>query len=334
MALSFFERMEDVSVDEWDGVLSRSFRPSPFLSPRFLLPWAEAFAPDRPKRIARWERKGQVEGFLFLCRRENTGGWELLGGEQVSDSLGPVVASGQEGTFWAELLRSAGDLLSEGPLCLPNLVEGSPALSLLPGICRDQGFSFDLAELDRSPYISLPRTFEDYLGGLGKKERHELRRKLRRAAEAEPGLSFRVTGTPEELSRDFPSFVALHRMSTPAKRRFMDDRMERFFRKVAEGFFTAGQLRLAFLRGTRGDVASAFQIEYDGALLLYNSGYDPGFGGGGMSPGLVLLARCLEDAIRRGLREFDFLRGRERYKYDLGGRDRIVYRAVLGLPVR
>jgi CelD/BcsL family acetyltransferase involved in cellulose biosynthesis len=51
-----------------------------------------------------------------------------------------------------------------------------------------------------------------------------------------------------------------------------------------------------------------------------------------MSPGLVLLARCVEDAIRSGLREYDFLRGRERYKYDLGGRDRIVYRVTIRMP--
>jgi CelD/BcsL family acetyltransferase involved in cellulose biosynthesis len=140
-----------------------------------------------------------------------------------------------------------------------------------------------------------------------------------------------MTGTAEELSRDFPSFVELHRKSHPEKRRFMDDRMAEFFREVAEGFLSAGRLRLAVLRGAGGDLASAFQIEHDGALLLYNSGFDPG-AGGGMSPGVVLMARCIEDAIRRGLKEYDFLRGRERYKYDLGGRDRIVYRATLSLP--
>ena len=74
-------------------------------------------------------------------------------------------------------------------------------------------------------------------------------------------------------------------------------------------------------------MASAFQIEWNGALLLYNSGFDPGYRE--VSPGLVLLARCIEDAIRHGYREYDFLRGRERYKYDLGGEDRIVYRAII-----
>jgi CelD/BcsL family acetyltransferase involved in cellulose biosynthesis len=332
MGLLIKERIEDVSLDEWDDVLARSVRPSPFLSRRFLLPWTRTFAAGRPMRIARWEREGRAEGFLFLCRRDESEGWELLGGDQVSDSLDAVVAEGMEGAFWAELLRSPRELLAEGPLHLHNLVEGSPSLSLLPGICGERGVSFFVEEADRSPFIPLPGSFDDYLRQLGSKERHELRRKLRRAAEADPRLSFRVTGTARELSRDFPSFVALHRKSHPEKRRFMDDRMADFFRDVAEEFLSAGRLRLAFLRGAGGDVASAFQIEHDGALLLYNSGFDPDAGDGRMSPGVVLLARCVEDAIRSGFREYDLLRGRERYKYDMGGLDRIVYRATISLP--
>ena len=330
MSLAWADRIEEISLEEWEGVLSRSLRPSPFLSPSFLLPWAETFAAGLPQRFARWEEGGKAEGFLFLFRRAGREGWELLGGEQVSDSLDALVAAGSEGKFWAEVLRASRELLAEGPLRLQSLVEGSPSLSLLPGLCGELGIVCRVEEVDRSPFLPLPASFDRYIEQLGKKERHELRRKLRRAAEAEPGLSFRVTGSPEELARDFPSFVALHRRSHPEKQEFMDDRMAGFFRKVAERFLSSGQLRLAFLRGRGGDIASAFQIEYNGTLLLYNSGFDPS--GSGLSPGLVLLARCIEEAIGRGLREYDFLRGRERYKYDLGGRDRIVYRATLSIP--
>ncbi len=329
MPLAWTERIGEISLEEWERVLSRSRRRSPFLSPSFLIPWAEAFAQGRLFRLARWEEGGTARGFLFLCAREE-GGFELLGGENVSDSLDALVEEGSEGRFWAEFLRASRDLLKEGPLRLQCLVEGSPSLSLLPGICGELGIGIRIEETDRSPYIPLPEGFAAYLAGLGKKERHELRRKLRRADEAEPGLSFRVTGSPRELERDYPSFVDLHRKSHPEKREFMDDRMERFFRGVAERFFAEGRLRLAFLRGRAGDLAAAFQIEHEGSLLLYNSGFDPA--SAGISPGLVLLARCIEDSIGRGLSEYDFLRGRERYKYDLGGRDRIVCRATLSIP--
>ncbi|NNG46964.1 MAG: GNAT family N-acetyltransferase [Deltaproteobacteria bacterium] len=327
MGLSWTDRMEDVSTQEWDFVLSRSVRPSPFLSRHFLTPWAKTFADGHSKRIYRWVRNGETGGFLFLCLCDSGVGWELLGGEQVSDSLDAIVVSGREEEFWTEFLLSSRDLLSLHPLTLPNLVEGSASIACLPRVCSELGFSFLMEEMDRSPYIPLPSSFEEYLSLLGGKERHELRRKIRRASVEVPGLFFRVTRTREEFERDFPSFVALHRQSHTGKAEFMDDRMVRFFREMAEGFLSAGRLRLAFLSRDGGDMASALHIAWDGALLLYNSGFDPGYREA--SPGLVLLARCIEDAIRDGFREYDFLRGRERYKYDLGGRDRVVYRATV-----
>ena len=332
MGLSWTDRIEEIPTDVWEGALSRSLRPTPFLSPGFLLPWAEAFAGNRPRRIARWEDGGRTRGLLFLCRRGGTEGWELLGGEDVSDSLDAVVEAGAEARFWAELLGSEGaaGLLADGPLRLPNLVEGSPSLAVLPGVCAGLGHEFRLEEADRSPFVTLAASYEGWLEGLGGKARHELRRKTRRAAEGAPGLSFRVVRTAGELARDFPSFVALHRRSHPEKGEFMDDRMAGFFRAVAAAFLETGRLRLAFLSLAGGDVASAFQIAWDGAFLLYNSGFDPRYRE--LTPGLLLLSRCIEEAIREGMREYDFLRGRERYKYDLGGRDRIVYRATIGAP--
>jgi CelD/BcsL family acetyltransferase involved in cellulose biosynthesis len=330
MGLSWTARVEEVSAQEWDSVLSRSHRPSPFLSRHFLVPWARTFAAGHSKRIYRWARNGETAGFLFLCLCDREAGWELLGGEKVSDSLDALVLTGREEEFWDEFLVSSRDLISRQPLLLPNLVEGSPTIACLPRLCSELGYSFQVEEMDRSPYVPLPSSFEEYFLQLGNKERHELRRKIRRAGETAPGLSFRVTRTREEFERDFPSFVALHRLSHTSKAAFMDDRMAGFFREMAEGFLSSGRLRLAFLSGEGGDVASVFQIACDRTILLYNSGYDPAHRES--SPGLVLLARCIEDAIRQGVREYDFLRGRERYKYDLGGRDRVVYRAIVRLP--
>lgn len=330
MDSSWIDRLVDVSVPEWESVLSRSVRPSPFLSPSFLLPWAARFTSDGDTGIFRWERRGEAAGFLFLRRGPDGAGWELLGGEPVSDSLDAVVAAGCEREFWTAFLERASELLGSGAaLRLPNLVEGTPSLSLLPELCGRHGLTCRVEETDRSPVLSLPGDFEEYLGRLGNKERHELRRKLRRASELAPGLDYRVTPGAAELARDLDSFFSLHRAGRKEKGEFMDDRMERFFRDIAGRFLSTGNLRLSFLSAGEADIASAFQLEWNGSLLLYNSGFEPAFRR--ISPGLVLLARCIEEAIGRGIREYDFLRGRERYKYDLGGVDRVVYRATVGL---
>ena len=107
----------------------------------------------------------------------------------------------------------------------------------------------------------------------------------------------------------------------------MDETMATFFREVAEGFLASGHLRLAFLSTKGTDVASVFQFRSGGALLLYNSGYDPAHRAA--NPGLVLIARSIGQAVDEGCTEYDFLRGTERYKYDLGGVDRLVYRLTI-----
>jgi CelD/BcsL family acetyltransferase involved in cellulose biosynthesis len=327
VSLAIAHRLADVPVAGWEELHDRGPRTSPFLSHRFLLPWYRALGRGCDVRVARWTPgNGPDEGLLFLCRCER-GGWTFLGGEQVADYLGALVAPGRAEAFWREFLERGLPALGGGPLRLPGLMEGTPALSLLPSICREMGLSCSVEEMDKAPFVSLPGTFEEYLGRLVTKERHELRRKMRRAAELLPGLAFRVTRTTDELASDLPSFVGLLRKSHPAKETFMDEAMATFFREVAEGFLASGRLRLAFLSAQGVDVASVFQFRTDGALLLYNSGYDPKLRAA--NPGLVLIARSIGQAIGEGCSEYDFLRGTERYKYDLGGVDRGIYRLTV-----
>ena len=56
-------------------------------------------------------------------------------------------------------------------------------------------------------------------------------------------------------------------------------------------------------------------------ILFYLSGFDAEWSF--VSPGTLLLAAMLEEAIAEGRREADFLRGREGYKYAWGGVDRV-----------
>jgi CelD/BcsL family acetyltransferase involved in cellulose biosynthesis len=327
VTLDILSGPEDVSLADWEALHAAQERPSPFLSPRFLLPWRRAFGEGCDVRVARFAPAGgPAEGLLFLCRC-GEGGWTFLGGDQVADYLDALVVPGREEPFWREVLARGLPVLGGGPLRLPGLVEGTPALSVVPRVCGEAGVPCAVEEMDRAPFIGLPGTFDGYLERLGGKARHELRRKMRRAAELLPGLSFRVTRTAEELARDLPSFVELHRRSHPEKGRFMDDRMASFFREVAEGFLAEGRLRLAFLSFDGGDAASVFQFHAGRSLLLYNSGYDPVHRAA--NPGLVLIARCIEDAVAEGGEEYDFLRGTERYKYDLGGVDRVVHRLTV-----
>lgn len=83
----------------------------------------------------------------------------------------------------------------------------------------------------------------------------------------------------------------------------------------------AGEWRTTFYFLTLNDVyaAAIFAFTNDSQILLYNSGYDPAQGY--YSVGLMLKAMIIRQAIQEKLQIVDFLRGNERYKYDLGAKD-------------
>ena len=74
-------------------------------------------------------------------------------------------------------------------------------------------------------------------------------------------------------------------------------------------------------------MASCICFDYADTYLLYNSGYDPEYSS--LSVGLLNKAFCIKEAIEVGRDTFDFLRGTERYKYDLGGKNSSVYQMVI-----
>ena len=62
-------------------------------------------------------------------------------------------------------------------------------------------------------------------------------------------------------------------------------------------------------------------------ILYYNAGVDPD--ARDLSPGVVMVARYIEQAIETGRRELDFLRGDEPYKYEWGAVDQPLQRILV-----
>jgi CelD/BcsL family acetyltransferase involved in cellulose biosynthesis len=120
------------------------------------------------------------------------------------------------------------------------------------------------------------------------------------------------------------TFLDLHRQSRRDKSEFMNPKMEAYFRGLGKGLSIRGWLDLSFLKFQGKEIASFFSIDFGGAKYVYNSGYDPSFSW--YSPGIVLSAYCIRQAIEKGMKGFNFLRGREDYKYHLGGREEANYR--------
>jgi hypothetical protein len=188
----------------------------------------------------------------------------------------------------------------------------------------DSEWSSEISAEDVSPYLLLPADWETYLSQLRKKDRSELRRKLKRLATAEPSYSFEAGSTS-----NVADFVRLHRLSDPAKAQFMTTEMVAVFDQLATAEYEGGwQWQFGFLSLAGQRVAAvAYFIKPGAKILLYNSGYDPAFSQ--LSVGLGIKAHLVKVALETGCREYDFLRGSERYKYDLGAQTRQLYRVYL-----
>ena len=163
--------------------------------------------------------------------------------------------------------------------------------------------------------IQLPARFDEFLAGLSKKERHEMRRKHRRFEDS-LGPPQLLEGTPDPIEL----FVALHRLAPGRKGRFMTSARESFFRDLA----ALPEARVDILAGAAGTpVAASIGFQDDAAFYLYNSAYDPA--AAPSSPGMVLLWMLFESVIGAGVTLFDFLKGAEAYKLRLGAEPRPLY---------
>jgi CelD/BcsL family acetyltransferase involved in cellulose biosynthesis len=244
-----------------------------------------------------------------------------VGGTELSDYLDVIVVADERGAaaygaLWDFLSTEYGGTWDV--LDLHNVPASSPTLEILPALGAASGsVEVESAVEGVCPVINLPSSWDSYLAQLSKKQRHEVRRKVGKASR-EAEVRWYYADDLASLDDEVKDFVSLHRKSDAGKEAFMDERTQGFFREIASVAFDRGWLRLASLMVNDAKVASMFCFEFDNALLVYNSGYDPDLYPS-LSTGIVLLAYCIRDAIERELKVFDFLRGEEEYKYRLGG---------------
>jgi CelD/BcsL family acetyltransferase involved in cellulose biosynthesis len=320
------DRLDAVDAVTWDAVVAASRLRSPFLSATWQRQWAAVFAEGRRLDVRLvCAADGSLVAALPLYEAA-PGVLELIGGADVSDYLDLLAAAGREDEAWSALLAArAADTAS---WVLHAVPAASPTVTALPGLASAVGLHVDVTLEERCPVLELPASWDAYLATLSSKHRHELTRKIRRfEREAPDGRVVLVRG-PQAIADRLDDFLALHRRSRVGKAKFMDERMERFFRRAITALAARGRARLALLDTASGPIAAFVTLEWDGTVGLYNSGFAPAHAA--LSPGLVLLAGVVRDAIDRGRRTFDFLRGEERYKYEFGPTPEPVHCVTIG----
>jgi CelD/BcsL family acetyltransferase involved in cellulose biosynthesis len=192
-----------------------------------------------------------------------------------------------------------------------------------------EGWILNIEREDVCPVVTLPVgvDIEGYLATLGKKERHEIRRKVRRA-EAAGEIRLDDSNDP---SADLEAFIELHQKRWGELGLFPDTpggaQSRTFMRRLFELNGADGPLRLTFLTIGGRRIAAGVHFETADGYLYYNAGMDPD--ARDLSPGVVMVYAYVRRAIEAGVRRLDFLRGDEPYKYEWGAVDEPIQRLLV-----
>jgi CelD/BcsL family acetyltransferase involved in cellulose biosynthesis len=322
----------DLLQPEWNALLHRSVTDVIFLTWEWQSTWWREYDAGELFVVEVRTDEGHLAGIApwFIQHANDERVLRTIGCVDVTDYVDilvdkQAVVSVQQAL--ADCLVDARSRFDRVNLC--NIPEASPTYQFMPDLLRQRGFDSDLVLQEVCPVIHLPTDWEDYLSMLDKKQRHELRRKIRRA-ESEAKIEYEVYGSePEKLSDEvLADFLALMAASQPAKATFLDvDANRRFMTAILQTAAREGWLRLSFLR-CNGELAAAYaDFLYDGQVQVYNSGLDPNIAPH-LSLGIVLLCFNIQRAIAHGVQVFNFLRGNETYKYRMGAVDTRIYKLV------
>jgi CelD/BcsL family acetyltransferase involved in cellulose biosynthesis len=318
LEIQILEGARALEVPEWRGLLEGDPSASVFSTPEWHRVWWAEFQKDKDLFTLEMRRDGDVAAIVPLYRKLEDGKKVLRfnGGIDLTDYLGPICAPADRFEVADALVAWLKDNPAEwDEFDAHNMPVPFGFAEFLVERADCAGLRFLMEQEETAAVLALPEGFEDYLASLGSKDRHELKRKIRRFTREQPDARFR-TATAETLDEDLKTFIALHRDAEGHKGHFMRPDIATFFERMAREFLPCGWLRLDFVEIEGRALATTFAFELDGTFYLYNSAFEPE--AKRLSPGLILVAHLIEEAIERGLHTFDFLRGPERYKYQLG----------------
>ena len=311
-----------ITLESFDSLTSYWLKPRSalkwdciFVLPPWLEVWWREFGSGRDLYLCAIKQRGTTIGVAPLLLQEDVACF--IGSADVCDCLDFVIAPGNERDFFNILLD---ELRQKGisRLNLRSLRPDSTVLTHLVGVSEDRRYQVTCNVKDVSLDLDLPSTWEEYLALLNRKQRHEVRRKLRRLYEIGK-VNYRIIEDIEAVPDAIEFFLKCFRESKKDKEIFMTTERESFFRSLAKAMAQARLLKIAILELDAQPVAAIMCFDYHDTVYLYNNGYDPQYSS--LSVGLISKLLCIKDSIERGRGKFDFLKGAEEYKYRLGGKE-------------
>lgn len=248
----------------------------------------------------------------------------LFIGHEASDYLDILARRGWEDPVLVEIASYLARHRSMfTTLQLEEIRDGSPTHRRLFELLLRHGFAGDHYLDEYCPRTVLGKTWQETTASFPKSHRNRLLRRMDQLT-GEVGLTFEHVTDPASIEDAMDEFIAMHQARWNVLGHqgvFGSAATDRFHRAVAPHLYSRGWLYLAFLKAGDRRVVGDYGLIFRDECATYLGGSSGDSEIMRLSPGIVLLMRIMKECHGQGIRVYDFLRGTERYKYNLGAVD-------------
>jgi len=308
---------------EWNGLLGKSPGGSVFLTYEWIDTWWRAFGKGRELFIlTQRDASGRLRCIApFMRSEQRMNGVRMraitfigAGGETVPSHLNIIASPGSAARASEYIFGSLMEKRDEWDvLRLTDMAEDSPFAITLTALSREAGLTCVVNPGSVCPYIPARATWEEFETTLGSKMKSEMRRKLKKlSADHEVRFVGDITDPDAALEKYFALHMNRWEGSGSTGLLSGHENVDKFHRSLIQKFNRRGWLRFYFLMIDNEPAASVYGFEYGGKFYGYNTGFDTKWSAYGVVK--LLMRHIMEDAIARGLTEYDLLCGDHPYK--------------------
>ncbi|HET9905644.1 MAG TPA: GNAT family N-acetyltransferase [Anaerolineales bacterium] len=331
MNFKLHKDFSEIDASTWNELVQQSIADTPFSRHEYLSEWWQTLGGGEWRQaelvLVSARDNDQLIGIapLFVAEYEGRQALLLVGSIEIADYLDLIVREPDLSRFLSALFDflDTSSPSQWSAIDWYNIPDSSPTLAALKAESEKRGWAHHEEIYRPTPRIPLNGSFEEYLSRIDKKQRHEIRRKMRRAAESDLNVRFVIIDKNADIESEIETFFHLMIQDTN-KANFLTPPMREQMTVTIRTAFEQDYLWLAFLEVDGTKVAASLNFDYKNKLWGYNSGVSREHME--LSPGWVLLAHTIQWCCENGRYEFDFMRGDEEYKYRFGGVNRYVMR--------
>lgn len=272
---------------------------TPFQTWEWQSTWFQHFGKTKRPHVWTLYEGDDLIGLMPMV--ETTGPWKALRamGSGPSDVLQPIARQGSEALVAEAFAEYIQGMTGIDVIDLHQIRSDSPLASHFPEALPQAACLL----------LDLPHSYDAYLQTLGKSLRYDCRRMDKPGFEGE----IRDVG-PADVQAGMDWLFDTHKMRW--RKRGLPGafvgKSHSFHRDWSAKAAERGWLWLSTMSLDGRPLGALYAMRLHQTCYYYQAGFDPQFGN--LSPGTLLVAHTIRNAISEGLSVFDFMRGDEPYK--------------------